>query len=249
MKILVIDDDPGIFDLIQTTCELGWPEANVLKAETGEKGISLVETEAPNLIILDLGLPDINGTEVLKTIRLFSDIPVMILTVITEERDIVKAFTCGANEFLTKPFRQMEFLARIKAMIRNTQITNRDLAVNCGAWHFGRSLTELYYGHIIFELTPVEGLIVHALLKRAGEYLDSDALISKVWGEHHSTNADTLRVHIHHIRTKLGDEHEHPCILITKPGKGYMFSGNKPKSQDNINNNSTLIGNTRTINN
>ena len=223
MKILVVDDDPGIIDIIQLTFELGWPEVKVVKAENGETGVNLVESESPNAVVLDLRLPDISGFEVLKEIRLFSDVPVLILTVNTGEQDIVKALTWGANDYLIKPFRQMEFLARVKAMTRNMQITDRDMAVSCGSWRFGRSLTELYHGNNLFDLTPVEGLIMHTLIKRVGEYIDSEALIQKVWGESRTATADSLRVHIYHLRKKLGDNHNKPGIIANRPGRGYMF--------------------------
>ena len=190
MKVLVIDDDPNIVDVIQLTFELGWPEVQLIKAETGEKGISLVELKSPNAVILDLSLPDITGFEVLKQIRFFSEVPILMLTVNGEESNIVKALTWGANDYLTKPFHQMEFLARVKSMTRNIQITERDMTISSGAWHFGRSLTELFHGQNLFNLTPVEGLIMHTLIKRAEEYIDADALRLKVWGESRPSTAD-----------------------------------------------------------
>jgi len=223
MKILVVDDDPAISDVIQLTFELGWPEVKLITAETGEKGINFVETDSPSAVILDLGLPDMSGFEVLKAIRLFSEVPILILTVDIEERAIVKALTWGANDYLAKPFRQMEFLARVKAMTRNMQITDRDMAISYGSWHFGRSLTELYHGQILLNLTPVEGFIMHTLIKHAGQYIDGDSLVLKVWGDTQAATADSLRVHIYHLRKKLGDDHEHPSLLVNRPGRGYMF--------------------------
>ncbi len=234
MKILVIDDDPTIVDAIQLTFELGWPEVRLITSETGEKGVKLVETDSPKAVILDLRLPDMSGFDVLKEIRLFSEVPILVLTVDLEERDIVKALTWGANDYLTKPFRQMEFLARVKAMTRNLHITDRDMEVSKGPWHFGRSLSELYHGNRRFDLTPVEGLIMHTLIKQAEQYIDSDGLILKVWGETHAASADSLRVHIHHLRKKLGDDHENPNILVNRPGRGYMFCETQAKAEPAI---------------
>ena len=124
MRILVIDDDPGIIDLIQLTFELGWPEVKLIQAETGREGIKLIESEFPNVIVLDLGLPDINGFEVLKEIRRFSGLPILALIPNDDEKAIVKVFTWGANGCLIKPFRQMELLARVKALSGNRRVTS-----------------------------------------------------------------------------------------------------------------------------
>ena len=224
MKVLVIDGDIHTCDVIQLTFELGWPEVKVILAESGEKGIGLVEAESPGAIILELDLPDTNGFEVLKEIRLFSETPLLMMSTSSEESNIVKALTWGANDYLQKPFRQMEFLARVKTMTRNIRVTDREMVVNSGSWHFGRSVTELYRGHDRIELTPVEGLLMHTLIKHSGEYLDSNMLIQKVWGESSVANADSLRVHVHHLRKKLGDDYSHPFLIINKPGRGYMFN-------------------------
>jgi two-component system KDP operon response regulator KdpE/two-component system response regulator VicR len=210
------------------TFKLGWPEVKLIKAETGEQGISVMESKSPHAVILDLSLPDITGFEVLKQIRLFSEVPVLMLTVNGEEPNIVKALSWGANDYLTKPFRQMEFLARVKSMTRDIHITERDMTISSGAWHFGRSLTELYHGQSLFNLTPVEGLIMHTLIKRAEQYVDGDILRLRVWGESRTATADNLRVHIHHLRSKLGDDHGNPGIITSKSGRGYMFKGEKP---------------------
>jgi two-component system KDP operon response regulator KdpE/two-component system response regulator VicR len=223
MKILAIDDDPNIIEIIQLTFELGWPEVKLIAAGDGETGINLVEAEIPNAVVLDLNLPDKTGFQVLREIRMFSDVPVLMLTVSTEEQDIVKALTWGANDYLTKPFRQMEFLARIKAITHKLNIVNQDMSVHSGGWHFGRSLTELFHGQAMFAITPVEGLILHSLIKRAGQYIDTESLITKVWGESKAAAADSLRVHIYHLRKKIGDRNDDPTIIVNKPGRGYMF--------------------------
>jgi len=223
VRILVIDDDPNIIEIIQLTFELGWPEVSLIKAETGERGISIVESDSPDAVILDLRLPDVNGFEVLKGIRLFSEVPILMLTVSSEVQDIVKALTWGADDYLVKPFHQMELLARVKTMTRNLRITNRDMAISNGAWHFGRSLTELFHGHCLFKLTPAEGLIMYVLIKRTGHYVDSNELIKKVWGESRPVTADSLRVHIHHLRKKLGDNPSNPALIVNIPGRGYML--------------------------
>ncbi len=122
VRILVINDDPNTIDAIQLTMQVGWPEAQLIKAETGREGINLIGSECPKVIVLDLGLPKINGYEVLKEIRRFSSLPILVLAPDDEEKAIVKIFTWGANACLVKPFRHMEFLARIKALSGNRLI-------------------------------------------------------------------------------------------------------------------------------
>ena len=124
MRILVIDDDRNVVDLIQLTFELGWPEAKLILAETGREGIKLIESECPNVIVLDLDLPDINGFEILKEIRQFSSLPILVLIPNDDEKAIVKVFTWGANGCLIKPFRQMELLARVKALSVHRRIAS-----------------------------------------------------------------------------------------------------------------------------
>jgi DNA-binding response OmpR family regulator len=223
MKLLIIDDDKNILELVQLTFEIGWSEVKVLKAENGENGLKLIETEYPNAVILDLGLPDMSGFQVIKLIRLFSKVPILVMSVQTSEQDVVKALTWGANDYITKPFRQMELLARVKVLTRNTKIDRHDINLSSGIWHFGESITELFRGSVLINLTPVEALIMHTLLKNAGQFIDSKILIDEVWGGCSRTTHDTLRVHIHHLRSKLGDEHADPKFLVNRPGRGYAF--------------------------
>ena len=223
MKILIIEDDPNIVELVSLTFELGWPDIKLIVAETGEKGMSLLEANPPDAVILDLGLPDMTGFEVIKAIRLFSDVPILILTVRVDERDVVKALTLGADDYLTKPFRQMELLARIKAITRRTQRGDQDLKVSYGPWHFGKTLTELYRGTQLYHLTPIQGQIMQSLIKQSGQFVSPEALAAKIWGEHHSATADDLRVHIHHIRKKFGDSPSGSSFIGNKPGIGYIL--------------------------
>ncbi|XUX00940.1 MAG: response regulator transcription factor [Dehalogenimonas sp.] len=223
MKILIIEDDPGIVELVSLTFELGWPDVKLIVAGTGEKGMNILESDRPDAVILDIGLPDTNGFEIIKAIRLFSDVPILMLTVRIDERDVVKALTLGADDYLTKPFRQMELLARIKAITRRTQHGDQDLKVSNGPWHFGKTLTELYRGQQIFHLTPIQGLIMQSLIKQAGQFVSAETLAGKIWGEHHAATADDLRVHIHHLRKKFDENRSGSSFISNKPGLGYML--------------------------
>ncbi len=118
MKILIIEDDPDVVEVVQLCFELRWRHSQALVATTGAQGIELVESEAPDIVILDLGLPDIDGLEVCRQIRAFSDVPIVMLTVRDSEVDIVKGLEIGADDYITKPFRHIELLARVQAVLR-----------------------------------------------------------------------------------------------------------------------------------
>lgn len=122
MKVLVVEDSPDIVDMISLCFELRWPEAKVVSTAEGNKGINMVRTENPDLVILDLGLPDIDGFEVLKNVRTFSNVPVIIVTVRGDEVDKVRGLELGADDYITKPFSHIELLARIQAVLRRTQM-------------------------------------------------------------------------------------------------------------------------------
>ncbi len=117
MKVLIIDDAPGIVATISVCFQIQWPEAELISTHLGEEGVELVKREVPGVVVLDLGLPDISGFEVLKRIRLFSAVPVMILTVRSDEDAMAKGFELGANDYMVKPFRHWELVARVKAQV------------------------------------------------------------------------------------------------------------------------------------
>jgi len=117
MKILLIDDDPGIVTVISLCFQIQWPEAQLISTHLGEQGVELVKREAPDVVILDLGLPDIGGFEVLKRIRLFSSVHILILTARSDEDAMAKGFELGANDYMVKPFRHWELVARVKAQV------------------------------------------------------------------------------------------------------------------------------------
>ena len=121
MKVLVIEDDPGIIEVVSLCFQLRWSGATVISAPNGNKGIELVESESPEVVILDIGLPDLDGYQVLREIRRFSDVPVLMLTVRGEDTDIAKGLELGADDYITKPFSHIELIARVQAVLRRSQ--------------------------------------------------------------------------------------------------------------------------------
>jgi len=223
MKVLIIEDDQEIVEAVSLAFQIRWPEANLVSTNLGEKGLELIENENPDVVILDLGLPDISGFEVLKQTRLFSTVPILILTVRAEEADIVKGLEWGADDYVVKPFRQLELLSRIKALTRRGGPLVEEKPVVCGQLHFDPSTGQLFYGKKEISLTPTEGRILHHLMKNAGQVITHSNLAETVWGEHYPEAADSLKVYIRRLREKLEADPSHPQIILTKAGIGYLL--------------------------
>jgi two-component system KDP operon response regulator KdpE len=223
MKILVIEDDQQIVEAISLAFQIRWPEARLISTQQGEKGIELVEKEKPDIVILDLGLPDINGYDVLKQIRMFSDLPILILTARTEESDIVKGLEWGADDYMIKPFRQLELLSRIKALTRRRGSSDSETPVILGPFNFNPATGQLAYNEKEISLTPTEGRILHHLIRNAGQVVTHSSLADAVWGEDYPGAVDSLKVYIRRLREKLERDPQQPSLILTKAGVGYVM--------------------------
>lgn len=226
MKVLIIEDSLEIVEAVRLIFELRWPEAKVIATTEGNKGITLTETESPDLIILDLGLPDIDGFKVLKEIRNFSDIPVVILTVRGEEIDKVRGLELGADDYIVKPFSHMELLARVKAILRRSHIpelkaSEAPLVTPKLSIDFAtRTITR---NSKLIKLTPTEFNLLQYLVRNEGKVLSHRSLLEKVWGEEYTDATDYLKVYIQRLREKLEDDPANPKILLSERGVGYKF--------------------------
>jgi DNA-binding response OmpR family regulator len=226
MKVLIVEDNPEIIEAVSFCFELRWPEVSVVSTDTGNKGVELAESESPDLIILDLGLPDINGFEVLRQIRLFSDVPVIILTVRSENMDKIKGLEMGADDFVVKPFSHLELLARVKAVLRRSQMpelrgdekpfSNSKIRVDFTS----REIT--IHGNPV-KLTPIEYNLLYQLVRNEGRVLTHRFLLEKVWGEEYVDATDYLKKYIQRLRHKLEDDAENPSLIITERGVGYKL--------------------------
>ncbi len=223
MKVLIIEDDLEIIESIDLAFQIRWPQAKLISTHLGEEGIELVESENPDVVILDVGLIDISGFEVLKQIRLFSSVPILILTVRMEESDIVKGLEWGADDYMTKPFKQLELLSRIQALIRRRVLLVEETALICGQLHFVPSTRQLLCGEKEIALTPSEGHILHHLMKNAGQVVTYSNLGKTVWGENYPDATKSLRVYIRRLRKKLEANPSQPQLILTKPGVGYLL--------------------------
>ena len=224
MKILIIEDDRAIVEAISLTLQLNWPDTTLVSAKLGEEGIELLQSEKPDAVILDLGLPDISGFEVLKRIRLFSDVPILILTVRSDESDIVRGLEWGADEYVIKPFRQKELLSRIKLITRRRGAIAEGAPLICGKLQFEPSTGQLFYEGREVNLTPTEVSIMNHLMQNAGRVVTHSRLAEAVWGVDYPDAADSLRVHIRRLRTKLEADPSEPKMVLTRAGMGYMLA-------------------------
>ena len=223
MKILIIEDDPAIVEIVSLSFRMRWPESKLVTTNLGENGIELVEAEAADMVILDLGLPDIDGLEVLKQIRLFSQVPIIILTVRGEETDIVKGLEWGADEYIVKPFRQLELMARIQALLRRQSVVNADMCVIYGPLRLDRSMGRLLLGERELHITSTESLILCHLMRNADAVVPNSRMREIVWGRDYPGATDAIRVYIRRLRQKIEADPSHPQFIHTKAGLGYFL--------------------------
>lgn len=223
-KVLIIEDNPQIVSSIALALEAEWPHAALLSTRMGEEGVDLVGSEHPDVVILDLGLPDKDGLDVLQDIRLFSAVPVLVLTVRQEEQDITRALTLGANDYVTKPFKMKELVARLKVQLRRQAPSEEDAPVVYGPLRLDPATFELAYGAREISLTVVEGHIMRQLMLNAGRVVTYGRLAEAVWGDEDYPGAVvTLRTYIRQLRRKLQPALGDPRLILTKPSVGYSL--------------------------
>jgi DNA-binding response OmpR family regulator len=226
VKILVVDDAPEIVDSVRLGFAVQWREVDLLAAGTGQQALELVERESPDLVLLDVGLPDIDGFKVLQEIRFFSDVPVVMLTARDDTIDKVKGLELGADDYVTKPFNHLELLARVKAVLRRLDMPapkSRAPSFKSGDMEMDFDAQELRVKDDTVPLTPTEYKLLYHLVRNAGHTLTHGTLLAKVWGREYRDEVDYLRVYVRRLRDKLGDDPEKPRYIRTERGLGYRF--------------------------
>lgn len=220
-RILVIDDEPQILRALAVNLRARGYEVDL--AATGEEGLALAATNSPDLVLVDLGLPGIDGIEVIRGLRGWTNVPIITLSVRDAERDKVAALDAGADDYVTKPFGMDELLARLRASLRRAQpqpdepiITTPDFTINLATtsvWRDGRDL----------HLTPTEWSILSVLVRNPGRLVTQKFLLQQVWGPNYAKETNYLRVYIAGLRRKLEPEPSRPRYLLTDAGMGYRF--------------------------
>ncbi|MEE8372419.1 MAG: response regulator [Dehalococcoidia bacterium] len=223
-KVLLIEDDKDIIGSVSLVLDTLWPEAQLVSSRRGEKGVGLVETEKPDVVLLDLGLPDMTGFEVLRQIRLFTHVPVIILSVKTEEEDIVKALERGADDYLTKPFRQKELVSRLQVQVRKQLPISEEAIQVCGPLRLDPSTSQVVCHGRETNLTTIESQILQCLIGYAGHVVSHSRISEIVWGEDYPGTSESLRVHIRRLREKLEEDPGNPQLILTRPGIGYLLA-------------------------
>ncbi|MGQ9676091.1 MAG: response regulator transcription factor [Chloroflexota bacterium] len=223
--VLVVDDESRLVTLVRKNLEsMGY---KVSTAADGKTAISLLELEDFDLVILDLMLPDIDGYDVCRQIREFSNVPIIILTARSDETEKVRGLDLGADDYLTKPFHAQEMLARVRAVLRRTRLPQQAkkqpiLAVGDLCIDFARRQVTVRGARV--KLSPTEYKLLYELATNAGRVLLHDELLRRVWGSEYRDEVEYLRVYIRYLRQKLEEDPARPRYILTEPGVGYCFA-------------------------
>jgi DNA-binding response OmpR family regulator len=230
--ILVVDDEPDLLNAVRLYLEdEGY---QVLTATNGEEALAKVRTRLPDLIVLDVMMPEMNGFEALGEIRRVSNVPVIMLTVKGEESDKVRGLGLGADDYVTKPFSQRELLSRIQAVLRRAEtpafvprtkiVVDDDLTID-----FSRN--EVWLKGEKVQLTPTEYRLLYHLVSNPGRILSHESLLAKVWGPEYREEEHYVRLYITYLRQKIEPDPAHPKYILTERGLGYRFMDYRDRSK------------------
>ena len=226
MKAVIIEDEQSIIDAINLAFEFRWQDVRVLAVTSGKQGIDLIRKELPDVAILDINLPDISGFEVLKQVRQFSAVPVIILTVRADDEDILRGLEAGADDYIVKPFNYLTLLARVKAVLRRSE--NAPFKLNQHATVSPRLKIDfvnqkVFVDEVSVKLTPIEYRLLVLLVKNKNRVVPYSQIMEEIWGKSIWGDTENLRIHIRRLRKKLRDNP--PNMVLNKHGSGYMFKG------------------------
>lgn len=218
-RIAIVEDDPGVRNFIRTAVEQeGWIAESV---STGAGALALVEENPPDIIVLDLGLPDMDGTTFIRKVRKSLSIPIVVLSARTQEQDKVNALDLGADDYLTKPIGSIELKARLRAHLRRKLGPSTE--VRFGKINVHMDSHEVTKNGKRVHLTPIEFKILSVLCLKMGRVVSQKEILHEIWGIEHSDNSQYLRIHVGHLRAKLEDKPALPQHILTELGVGYRL--------------------------
>ncbi len=220
-RVLVVDDDPSLLRALAVS--LGARGYDIAAAKSGEEGLDKAAHWHPDVVLLDLGLPGINGIEVIRGVRGWSDVPIIVLSARHQSMSKVEALDMGADDYVTKPFGMDELLARLRAALRRAPGDEQDPHVEAEGFSVDLDVKRVVRDGIDVHLTPKEWDIVEVLVRNPGRLVSQRRLLHDVWGPEYGTETDYLRVLMARVRRKLEADHSHPRHFITEPGMGYRF--------------------------
>lgn len=222
--ILIIDDEPQIRKFLRIS--LVSQGYKVVEAANGGEGLSQAALAQPDLVVLDLGLPDMDGQQVLREFREWSQVPVLVLSVRASEVQKVEALDSGANDYVTKPFGIQEFLARVRALLRQApQGEAQATTVSLGPLTVDQAYRRVTLDGVEIALTRKEYAVLTQLARYPGRVVTQQQLLKDIWGPTHAEDSHYLRIVVAHVRQKLGDDPTAPRFIVTEPGVGYRLVG------------------------
>ena len=227
-KILIVEDDPGIITFLKTTLAADGYDA--LLASTGRLALDMAASHCPDCILLDLGLPDMDGTEIIRQVRAWTQTPIIVISARSMEQDKAASLDLGADDYITKPFGAIELLARIRAALRHTRTASENgEAARTGRYHVGELEID-YLKHRVsvsgreVHLTPNEFKIIALLGRHAGRVMTYKSMLRELWGPSASSDNKILRVHMASIRRKIEPNPNEPRYIFTEVGVGYRMA-------------------------
>ncbi|SHM29792.1 response regulator [Phytopseudomonas punonensis] len=221
-RILLVDDEAAIRKFLRIGLRAHGYQ--VLEADCGEAALRVAALEQPDLVVLDLGLPDLDGQEVLTSLREWSSVPVLVLSVRAGEKDKVQALDNGANDYVSKPFGVQEFLARVRALLRSRPVSDKPAAaLISGQLRVDFAFRRVTLNDQEVSLTRKEYAVLEALARHPGMVVTQQQLLRDIWGPTHIEHSHYLRIVIAHLRQKLGDDPAAPRLIVTEAGVGYRL--------------------------
>jgi DNA-binding response OmpR family regulator len=224
--ILSADDDPQLLRLVTRNLQLEGYE--VLAASDGQQALELIEAHVPDLILLDVMMPRLDGFAVLERVREYASTPIIMLTARGQDQDKIRGLDLGADDYLTKPFSIDELLARVRAVLRRSQLQAGDARGAASRLTFGEVTIDLAQ-HLVtvsgneIQLTPIEYRLLAYMAQNAGRVVTQDLLLEHVWGAEYVGESHLLQVNVNRLRRKIEGDATHPRYILTKPGIGYLL--------------------------
>jgi len=221
--ILVVDDDPKLLRLVRR--ELQAEGYRVITASDGETGLQVISEEEPALVLLDIMMPDIDGIEVCRRVRRFSEVPIVMLTAKGQPDDVVRGLQAGADDYVTKPFSTNELVARVKAVLRRDKFREEmpQPSFACGKLRIDFSQQRVTLESKEVALTPTQYRVLCLLARNAGKVVTQEQLLTQVWGWEYRDEPHVLQIAVNRLRKNIGDDASSPTYIITRPRVGYML--------------------------
>ncbi len=224
-KVLVVDDEKTTVNLIAILLERR--DFDVIKAYSAEEGLRMAYKHQPDIVLLDIMMPDMDGWEVCRRLREMSDVPILFLTARADIKDVVDGLNMGADDYIIKPYDNDELVARIRAHLRRAPRNDmsEELTFDNGDFRINFMNREVYVRNEIKHLTPKEFNLLGVLVRNAGRVVNRRELVTQAWGDEYSDAIDSLKLYIHYLRQKVEIDPTRPDYILTSRGVGYRFAG------------------------